>query len=89
MNKADLIKEVAEVVLSRAEAQAAVDCIFNRISEALKNDQKVSISGFGSFQVVQTRPRVGRHPKTGASIHIPSKRIPKFKPAKRLKDYLS
>ena len=89
MNKADLIKEVAEVVLSRAEAQAAVECVLTKISEALKNDQKVSIAGFGSFRAVQTRPRVGRHPKTGARIHIPSKRVPKFTPAKKLKDFVN
>jgi DNA-binding protein HU-beta len=89
MNKADLIKEVAEVVLSRTEAKAAVDCMLAKICEALKRDQKVSIAGFGSFRAVTTKPRAGRHPKTGARIHIPSKRIPKFTPSKRLKDYLN
>ena len=88
MNKADLIREVAEVVLSRAEAQAAVECVLTKIAESLKNDEKVSIAGFGSFRVVQTKPRTGRHPKTGVSIQIPSKRVPKFTPAKKLKEYI-
>ena len=89
MNKAELIKEVAEVVLSRSEAEAAVECMLTKISEAMKKGKKVSIAGFGSFRVIQTKPRVGRHPKTGASFHIPSKRVPKFTPAKKLKEFLN
>ena len=89
MNKAELIKEVAEVVLSRSEAQAAVECMLTKIAEAMKNGQKVSIGGFGSFRVIETKPRTGRHPKTGASIHIPSKKVAKFTPAKKLKDFLN
>ncbi len=86
MNKGDLIKEVAKVVNTKKEAQAAVDCVFSTISKVLKKKDAVTLIGFGTFKVAQRKARKGRHPQTGAEIKIKAKRVPKFVPGKALKD---
>ena len=86
MNKGDLINEVAAVVATKKEAQAAVDCIFSNIVAALKNKETVQISGFGSFKVKKREARKGRNPQTGAEINIEARMVPKFVAGKALKD---
>ena len=86
MNKSDLINEVAKVVSSKREAQAAVDCILSNITETLRNKETVQISGFGSFKVSKREARKGRHPQTGEEIDIRARMVPKFVPGRALKD---
>ena len=89
MKKADLVNEVAQVVKSKKEAQMAVDCIFETITNALKNKDKVALIGFGTFKVYKRKARKGRNPQTGEEIEIKAKNIPKFVPGKALKDAVS
>lgn len=86
MNKADLVNEVANVVSTKTEAQAAVDCIFESIVNTLKRGDVVTLVGFGSFKVVKRKARTGRNPQTGAEIQISASNAPKFVPGKGLKD---
>jgi DNA-binding protein HU-beta len=86
MNKGDLVKEIAKVVDSRKEAQAAVDCVFDAITNALKKNDTVTLIGFGTFKVENRKARIGRNPQTGAEIKIKAKKIPKFIAGKTLKD---
>ena len=86
MNKGDLVKEVAKVVCTKKEAQAAVDCVFSTITKALKKKDLVTLIGFGTFKVAQRKARKGRHPQTGAEIKISAKKVAKFVPGKALKD---
>ena len=86
MNKGDLINEVAKVVSTKKEAQAAVGCIFSTITKALKKKQTVTLVGFGTFKVQKRKAREGRNPQTGEVIKIKAKRVPKFVPGKGLKD---
>jgi nucleoid DNA-binding protein len=86
MNKADLINEVANVVSSKKEAQAAVDCVLESISQALKKDDVVTLVGFGTFKVVKRKARIGRNPQTGAEIKIAASKAPKFVAGNALKD---
>jgi nucleoid DNA-binding protein len=86
MNKGDLINEVAEVVSTKKEAQAAVDCVFAAITKALKKGDSVSIVGFGTFKVTKRKARVGRNPQTGAEIQIKASQSAKFAPGKSLKE---
>jgi nucleoid DNA-binding protein len=86
MNKADLINEVASVVSSKTEAQAAVDCVLESIVNTLKKGDMVTLVGFGSFKVVKRKARTGRNPQTGAEIQINASNSPKFVPGKTLKD---
>jgi integration host factor subunit beta len=90
MTKADLVGEVERVAeLSRKEAEAAVETIFDSIITALQADDKIEIRGFGSFRTRERRGRTGRNPKTGAKVDVPAKKIPFFKPSKELKDYVN
>ena len=89
MNKADLINEVAKVVSTKKEAQAAVDCVFKSIPKAMKKGSPVTIAGFGSFKVAKRKARNGRNPKTGEVIKIKASKAPKFVASKTLKDFLN
>jgi DNA-binding protein HU-beta len=86
MNKGDLINEVAKVVSTKREAQAAVDCVFESITKALKKKDTVTLVGFGTFKVNKRKARKGRNPQTGEEIKIKAKKVPKFIPGKGLKD---
>ncbi len=86
MNKGDLVNEVAKVVCTRKEAQAAVDCVLSSITKALKKKQKVTLIGFGTFKVDKRKARKGINPQTGEKIKIKAKRVPKFVPGKALKE---
>ena len=86
MNKADLINEVAKVVGTKKEAQAAVDCVFSTITKTLKKKDTVRLIGFGTFKVEKRKARKGRNPRTGEAIKIKAKKVPKFVPGKGLKD---
>ena len=86
MNKGDLVNEVAKVVNTKKEAQAAVDCIFSTITKTLKKKRDVTLVGFGTFKVDKRKARTGRNPQTGEAIKIKAKKVPKFKPGKALKE---
>jgi DNA-binding protein HU-beta len=86
MNKADLVNEVAKVVKTKKEAQAAVDCVFATITNALKRGDAVTLVGFGTFKVAERKARKGRNPQTGAQIFIEARKVPRFVAGKALKD---
>jgi DNA-binding protein HU-beta len=87
MTKAELIESVASKVdLPRATAERAVNTMFDEMVTALRQGDKVNISGFGTFSVSARKARTGRNPKTGESIEIAASRAAKFKPGKTLKD---
>jgi DNA-binding protein HU-beta len=86
MNKGDLINEVAAVVGTKKEAQAAVDCVFSSITKALKKGDAVTLVGFGTFKVTKRKARKGRNPQTGEEIKIKASKAPKFTAGKSLKD---
>jgi nucleoid DNA-binding protein len=86
MNKGDLVNEVAKVLSTKKEAQAAVDCVFSSISKAMRRKDTVTLVGFGTFRVDKRKARMGRNPQTGQEIMIKAKRVPKFVPGKALKD---
>jgi DNA-binding protein HU-beta len=89
MNKADLVREVAKVVNTKKEAQAAVNCVFANIPKAMKKGAPVTIAGFGTFKVAKRKARNGRNPKTGEAIKIKASKAPKFVASKTLKDFLN
>ena len=85
MNKGDLVNEVAKVLSTKKEAQAAVNCVFSTITKALKKKDSVTLIGFGTFKVGKRKARKGRHPGTGEEIKIKAKKFVKFAPGKALK----
>ena len=87
VNKAELVTQVAEKCnLTKKDAGEAVDTVFDSITEALKNGEKVQLIGFGNFEVRERAARKGRNPQTGAEIEIAASKVPAFKPGKALKD---
>ena len=86
MNKGDLINKVSEVLDSKKDAQAAVDCVLSTITETLAAKESVTLVGFGTFKTAERKARKGRNPQTGKEIDIPARNVPKFVPGKALKD---
>ncbi len=87
MTKAELIANVAkETKLSKAQAEKAINSVTNSISKCLKKKDKITLTGFGTFQVSKRKARKGRNPQTGQEINIKAANVPKFKAGKQLKD---
>ncbi len=87
MNKADLADKVNDVLGgTKAQAERAVDTLVDAIVSALKEGDEVSIAGLGIFSTKMRPARQGRNPRTGEAIQIQAMRVPKFRPAKALKD---
>ena len=90
MTKAELIEGLANKLnLNKAEAEKAVNLLLDDIVAALKQGDRVNISGFGTFSVSERASRVGRNPKTGEAIQISASRSAKFRAGKQLKDSLN
>ncbi len=86
MRKQDLIRHVAEATGQNEAASArAVNALFSAIETSLAKGEEVSISGFGSFKVVERSTRKGRNPQTGEPITIDARRSPVFRPGTQLK----
>lgn len=87
MNKTELIAAVAErAELSKRDAESAVSAAIDVITEALRQEEKVQLVGFGSFEVKLKAERMGRNPQTKEPIPIPASKAPVFKAGKALKD---
>ena len=90
MTKAELVDQVTALGdLTRRDGEVIVDTLFDSVIGALKANDKVEVRGFGSFRTRQRKPRTGRNPKTGASVSVPAKRVPYFKPSKELRDLVN
>ncbi|AOA00007.1 MULTISPECIES: HU family DNA-binding protein [Carnobacterium] len=86
-NKAELIESVATSTgLTKKDATAAVDAVFETIQSTLSAGEKVQLIGFGNFEVRERAARKGRNPQTGEEIQIAASKVPAFKPGKALKD---
>lgn len=90
MNKTDLAKLLAEKAqLSKSDAEKCVTTLWNTIQDALVNGERVEIRGFGAFSTKHFETREGRNPKTGESITIKARSLPRFKPGKDLRERLN
>jgi DNA-binding protein HU-beta len=87
MNKAELIMAVAgETGLSKKDVEAALNATMQAITNALAEEEKVQIVGFGSFETKHRAERMGRNPRTKEDVLIPATKIPLFKAGKVLRD---
>ena len=90
MTKAELVEEVSRVVgMTRKDSEVIVEAIFDSVVRSLHTGDEIEVRGFGSFRIRQRQPRVGRNPKTGTRVDVPSKKITYFKPSKELKDLVN
>ena len=87
MNKTELIESiVAKTGATKKDAEAMLKATFDSITEAMANDDKVSLIGFGNFEVRERSARTGKNPQTGATVEIAACEVPAFKAGKALKD---
>ncbi len=87
MNKEQLINKIVdETGISKARVKQCLELFLNTIIKALKKGKKVSLVGFGSFQVTKRKGRKGVNPRTGKEMKIPDTKVAKFKAGKRLKE---
>ncbi|MEO5348380.1 MAG: integration host factor subunit beta [Magnetococcus sp. YQC-3] len=87
MTKSQLITLLAQQLkLTRKDAEAAVDTVFDSIAGSLEAGRRVELRGFGSFGLKERRERAGRNPKTGESVTVDAKRVLFFKTGKELRE---
>lgn len=87
MKKTDFVAAVAaQSGLEKADALKAVDAFFGGIAGALKKNEDVQLTGFGTFSVSNRAAKTGRNLHTGEAVNIPAAKVPKFKAGQRLKD---
>jgi len=89
MTKEQLVKKIAEDAdVTIKKAKLALNAVIEGITESLKKNEKVTFTGFGTFNVVHKKAHDGRNPKTMKPIKIPAKNVPVFKAGKVLKGYI-
>lgn len=87
MKKADLIEKVQNVLGgTKADAERAVDSVFDGITDELKKGGSVDVASFGKFEAKKRAARQARNPRTGESVQVPATTVPKFRASKTLKD---
>lgn len=87
VNKAQLIDAVAmKLDISRRSAGDTVDAVLDGITGAIISGDKVSLTGFGTFETTRRAARTARNPRTGESVAVPAATVPKFRPGQALKD---
>ena len=85
MNKNDLVDSIASAArISKVAAEKGLNGLLSSMAEAMEDGERVTLVGFGSFTIVERAPRLGRNPKTGEVVPIPSRKVVKFRPGKRL-----
>ena len=90
MSKQDLIAKVADMAgMTKVDAGKAVDAVSGVIESALKKGERVTWTGFGTFEVRSRAARMGRNPQTGAPLHIAASKTPAFKAGKGLKEQVN
>jgi len=86
MNKAELVEEVSnQIGLTKKTSREAVNAIISAITDSLAGGERVTLVGFGTFQVRERKARRGVNPQTRKTIQIPAKKVPKFLAGKSLR----
>ncbi|MER6831302.1 HU family DNA-binding protein [Streptosporangium sp. NPDC000563] len=89
MNKKELVDAIADRVGDKKTATEAVNAVLDAIQTAVASGDKVSITGFGAFEMVHKPARTARNPSTGAEIHVAESWGPKFRPGSDFKELVN
>lgn len=91
MTKSVLIERVAERLegLTKKQVETIVNSVFDGMKEALAKGEKIEIRGFGNFRIKQRNAKLARNPKTGEQVHVPAKKVLRFKIGKPFHDALN
>lgn len=89
MTKIEFVEAVAkETEWTKKDSEEAINAVVKVITNALLSGKKLSIVGFGTFEVVERAERQARNPQNGNAILVPACKVPKFKPSKALKELI-
>ena len=89
MTKIEFVEAVAkETEWTKKDSEEAINAVVKAITNALLSGEKLSIVGFGTFEVVERAERQARNPQNGNAILVPACKVPKFKPSKALKELI-
>lgn len=88
MTRSELVKSLAQdnPHLYRRDVETIVSTVLGEIEAALARGDRVELRGFGAFTVKERKARIGRNPRSGEAVAVPDKRLPFFKPGKRLRE---
>lgn len=90
MNKSDLINAIAsKAKLTKKDSTSALNAFMTTVEESLKKGDKISLVGFGSFDVRKKAAKMGANPQTREPVKIPARRVPIFKAGKGLKELVN
>jgi len=87
--RVDLVAGLVQLGLPEHAARDTVDVVWDEIADALRQGEKVVLSGFGTFRVVRRRARRARNPRTGEQVKVPAKRVVTFQASRELKKHLN
>lgn len=87
MTKQEIVNQLSDRAgITKVDANKVLDALSEIVSKALSKGEKVTWTGFGTFEVRSRAARMGRNPQTGSPLHIPETKTPAFKAGKGLKD---
>lgn len=90
MNKNELLEKVSLASgLTKKESEAAINAFLETLTDVLKAGDKISLKGFGTFEVRTREARTGRNPRTGETMEIPASKVPAFKASSALKNVVN
>ncbi|MEU2431259.1 HU family DNA-binding protein [Streptomyces sp. NPDC007861] len=89
MNKAQLVEAIADKMGGRQQAAEAVDAVLDAIVRAVVSGDRVSVTGFGSFEKVDRPARYARNPQTGERVRVKKTSVPRFRAGQGFKDLVS
>jgi integration host factor subunit beta len=91
LNKSDLIRKIANLnpSLYQKDATKIINVFFNTIGNAISENNRVELRGFGVFGAKQRNARIARNPKNGSVVAVPAKKVPFFRMGKSMKDRLN
>lgn len=89
MNKAKLVEHMAKLTkLPKSTCKNCVEAFITVVGNSLKQNKQITLTGFGTFSVMQRKARSGVNPVTKKKMSIAAKKVPKFKPGKALKSII-
>lgn len=89
MNKAQLVEAIADKMGGRQQAADAVDAVLDAIVRAVVHGERISVTGFGSFEKVDRPARYARNPQTGERVRVKKTSVPRFRAGQGFKDLVS
>lgn len=89
MNKAQLVEVVATKLGGRQQASDAVDAVLDAMVRAVVAGERITVTGFGSFEQVSRPARYARNPQTGERVRVKKTAVPRFRPGQGFKDLVS